>query len=97
MSGGTTRTFPLSEGTCGLPATASAYSLNMTVVPSGVLGYLTTWPAGGSQPLVSTLNAIKGQIVANAALVPAGAGGAVTVYVTNTTQVIIDTNGYFGQ
>jgi hypothetical protein len=27
MSGGTTRTFPLSEGTCGLPATASAYLL----------------------------------------------------------------------
>jgi hypothetical protein len=83
------------EGTCGLPATA--YSLNMTVVPSGSLGYLTTWPTGGSQPGVSTLNAYKGLGVANAALVPAGAGGAVNVYVTNTTQVIIDTNGYFGQ
>jgi hypothetical protein len=97
MNGGTTRTFPLSEGSCELPSTAAAYSLNMTVVPSGFLGYLTTWPTGGSQPVVSTLNAYKGQVVANAALVPAGTGGAVNVYVTNDTQVIIDTNGYFGQ
>jgi large repetitive protein len=91
------RTFPLSQGSCGLPATAAAYSLNMTVVPSGFLGYLATWPAGGSQPVVSTLNAYKGQVVANAAIVPAGASGAINVYVTNTTHVIIDTNGFFAQ
>ena len=97
MSAGTMRTFPLSPGGCGLPPAASAYSLNTTVVPSGFLGYLTVWPSGGSQPLVSTLNAHKGQVVANAALVPAGAGGAVNAYVTNTTHLIIDTNGYFAQ
>jgi hypothetical protein len=97
LTGGTERSFPLSQGACGLPSNAAAYSLNMTVVPSGILGYLTTWPAGGIQPLVSTLNALKGQIVANAAMVPAGTNGAVDVYVTNTTHVVIDTNGYFGQ
>jgi hypothetical protein len=97
LNGGTERTFPLSQGSCGLPATAAAYSLNMTVVPSGLLGYLTTWPTGVNQPVVSTLNAFKGQVVANAAVVPAGAGGAINVYVTNTTHIIIDTNGFFGQ
>ena len=97
LNGGTERTFPLSQGSCGLPATAAAYSLNMTVVPSGLLGYLTTWPTGVNQPVVSTLNAFKGQVVANAAMVPAGAGGAINVYVTNTTHVIIDTNGFFAQ
>ncbi len=97
LNGGTERTFPLSQGSCGLPATAAAYSLNMTVVPSGLLGYLTTWPTGVNQPVVSTLNAFKGQVVANAAMVPAGAGGAINVYVTNTTHIIIDTNGFFGQ
>ncbi len=96
-NGATTRTFPLSQGACGLPSNTAAYSLNMTVVPFGFLGYLTTWPAGGSQPVVSTLNAYKGQVVANAALVPAGVNGAVNVYVTNTTYVVIDTNGYFAQ
>jgi hypothetical protein len=68
----------------------------MTVVPQGALSYLSTWPAGGTQPVVSTLNAFKGQVVANAAIVLAGAAGSVDVYVTNTTDVVIDTNGYFG-
>lgn len=97
LAGGTERTFPLPQGSCGLPGDAAAYSLNMTVVPSGFLGYLATWPAGGSQPVVSTLNAYKGQVVANAAIVPAGTSGAINVYVTNPTHAIIDTNGYFGQ
>ena len=97
MGGGTTRVFPLSLGSCGLPAVpGEAYSLNMTVVPQGVLSYLSTWPAGGVQPVVSTLNAFKGQIVANAAIVPAGGPGLIDVYVTNTTDVVVDTNGYFG-
>jgi len=70
----------------------------MTVVPQApTFGYLSTWPAGGTQPVVSTLNALKGQVVANAAIVPAGEGGAINVFVTDTAQVIIDTNGYFGQ
>ena len=98
IAAGAVRSFPLSSGPCGLPAypAAQAYSLNMTVVPQGPLGYLTTWPAGGAQPVVSTLNALKGQIAANAAIVPASAGGAISVFVTNPTDVIVDTNGYFG-
>lgn len=97
LSGGTARTFPLPQGSCGLPAGVAAYSLNMTVVPLGVLGYLTAWAAGKPQPIVSTLNASKGQIVANAAIVPAGTNGAVNVFVTNAADIVIDTNGYFAQ
>ena len=59
------------------------------------LGYLTVWPTGGSQPLVSTLNNLTGTIVANAAIVPAGTGGDISVYVTNNTQLVADINGYF--
>jgi hypothetical protein len=95
MGASETRTFPLSQGPCGISDSAAAYSLNMTVQPSGYLGYLTAWPAGEAQPQVSTLNALEGQIVANAALVPAGTGGAVNVFVTNATHVLIDANGYF--
>jgi hypothetical protein len=94
IDGHTTRTFPLPSG-CGLPATAAAYSLNVTVVPFGPLGYLTLWPAGQSQPTVSTLNAPKGLTVANAALVPAGANGGIDVYALNATHVVLDANGYF--
>jgi len=52
------------------------------------------WPAGQGQPTVSTLNAFDGSIVSNAAIVPAGANGSVSAYVTNTTDLILDTNGY---
>jgi len=85
------------SSSCGLPSTAQAYSLNMTVVPPGQLIYLTTWPTGVTQPVVSTLNALNGQITANAAIVPAGTGGQISVFVSNNTDLIVDVNGYFGQ
>jgi hypothetical protein len=91
------RSFALPAGSCGLPSSASAYSLNMTAVPSGYLAYLTTWPAGQTQPNVSTLNDTKGIPLANAALVRAGTGGAINVFVTAPSHVVIDANGYFGQ
>ncbi len=89
------RDFPIPSGGCGMPVGAKAYSLNVTVVPNGYLGYLTTWPAGQAPPLASTLNSWTGKVVANAALVPAGASGAISVFVSNPTAVILDTNGYF--
>ena len=92
---GSVRSFPIPQSGCNIPATAQAYSLNVTVVPAGVLSYLTLWPTGQPQPLVSTLNSFGGTVVANAAIVPAGSGGAVSVFVSNPTDVILDINGYF--
>lgn len=95
LTNGETRSFPVQSSSCGIPATAQAYSLNITAVPQGPLGWLTAWSTGQAQPPVSTLNAPTGAITANAAIVPAGSGGDVSVYVTNSTNVIIDVNGYF--
>ena len=53
------------------------------------------WPEGQPQPLVSTLNDTTGTIVANAAIVPAGTSGGITVYPTDDTDLAIDVNGYF--
>jgi hypothetical protein len=97
MGANTTRTYPLPSSSCGLPATAGAYSLNVTVQPSGFLGYATVWPTGQTQPIASTLNDPKELVMANAALVAAGTSGAVNVYVLNDAYVIIDVNGWFGQ
>jgi hypothetical protein len=89
------RDFPIQSSSCNVPANAQAYSLNFTVVPSGPLSFLTAWPSGQSQPNVSTLNDPTGTFVANAAIVPAGSNGNVSVYVTDNTDVVIDINGYF--
>ncbi len=89
-SGGTNGCAPFSL------STAQAYSLNVTLVPvhGHPVGYLTIWPTGEPQPLVSLLNS-DGRIKANAAIVPAGTGGQVSVYVTDTTNVLIDIDAYF--
>ena len=97
MIGNAARNFGVPQGTCAIPPTAQAYALNVTVVPPGPLGYLTAWPAGQTQPLVSTLNSYQGKVVANAAIVPAGQGGAISVFVTDPTDLILDVNGYFAQ
>jgi DNA-binding beta-propeller fold protein YncE len=96
IQGGTSRSFPIPQNTnCNIPSSAAAYSLNVTVVPITTLGYLTIWPTPEIQPVVSTLNSPDGRIKANAAIVPAGVSGAVSVYVTDTTNVIIDIDAYF--
>jgi uncharacterized repeat protein (TIGR03803 family) len=96
VSGGVPRDFPvLAAGTCNIPSSAQAYSLNFTVVPHGFFGYLTVWPTGQNLPVVSTLNAYGGQYTANAAIVPAGTDGKVSTYAMNDTDLVIDINGYF--
>jgi len=95
IQGGTSQNFVVPQlGGCGIPTGAASYSLNVTVVPRGNLGYLTIWPTAEDQPLVSTLNS-DGRVKANAAIVPAGYQGAVSVYATNTTDLILDIDGYF--
>ena len=44
---------------------------------------------------MSTLNAPTGTTTANAAIVPAGTSGSISVYVTDNTDLLIDVNGYF--
>jgi len=101
LAGNSTRSFPIPSSSCGLPLSAQAYSLNLTVVPAGPLNYLTTWPSGQAQPLVSTLNSLEGKVVANAAIVAAGQASsnsrAIIVYVSDPTHLILDVNGYFAQ
>ena len=89
------RDFVISTSSCNIPANAAAFSLNIAAVPRGVLGYLTVYPAGTPAPFVATLNSIDGRIKSNAAIVPAGSNGAVGVFATDATDVILDINGYF--
>lgn len=95
LAGGNSRAFSIPNSACGIPATAQAYSVNITVVPHGQLGYLTVFPCGETQPFVSTLNSYDGRIKAGAAIVPAGTGGAICFFVNNDTELVLDTDGYF--
>ncbi len=91
----TARSFPVPSSPCGIPANASAYSLNLTVIPQGPLYYATVWPTGAPQPATSNINSYYGQVLANTVLVGAGTNGAISVYVSNVTDIILDITGYF--
>ncbi len=80
---------------CGLLPNAQAYAFNATVIPVGSLGYLTLWPDGSAQPLVSTLNAQDGSLTNNMAIVPAGTAGKVNSFANGITQLLLDISGYF--
>src|SRR5262249_7384389 len=96
LGAGTTRGFAIPNSSCNIPNTAQAYSLNVTVVPHGSLGFLTMFPCGQTQPFVSTLNSTDGRVKAAAAIMPAGTpNGSVCIFVTGDTEAVIDINGYF--
>lgn len=94
-----TRNYNIPGGPCaGIPS-AAAYSLNFTVVGYDVSsgGFLTAYPSGGGKPFVSTVNFGNGiNAVANAAIVPSN-GGTISVYISGSTNLIIDINGYLAE
>ncbi len=96
LQGQAPRIFPILSSSCTIPDSAQGYSLNFAAVPRNgqPLGYLTVWPTGQSQPLVSTLNAPTGTVVANAAIVPSGNQGAISVFASNDTDLVVDVDGY---
>jgi hypothetical protein len=99
LVGGAARSFNVPGGPCtGIPASASAYSLNFTVLNGeGSSGFLTAYPTGSTRPTVSTLNFGVGNLVANAAIAPAGTSSSIDVYVNYNADLIIDINGYFAE
>ncbi len=95
LPAGKERSFPVLSSSCGLPARANAYSLNYTAIPKRGLGWMSTWPSGQTQPVASTLNAPTGAVTANAAITVAGNNGAISVFASDDTDLVIDVNGYF--
>jgi hypothetical protein len=98
LTAGVPRNFSINTGApcTGIAAGAVAYSLNITVTNTQGPGFILIYPQGGIQPVVSTVNYVAGQTIANAAIVPAGIGGGITVVAgVSGTDLIIDINGYF--
>jgi hypothetical protein len=65
------------------------------ILPDGANSFVTIWPTGSAQPLVSTINPILGGVVANAAIVPAGTNGSISVFPNTGMHLYGDINGYF--
>jgi uncharacterized protein len=83
-------------GVAGVPANATAVSLNVAAVgPPGAAGHLRVWPAGLALPNASVLNFAIGKNTPNHVVVKVGAGGQISIYDGGSTSVIVDINGYW--
>jgi hypothetical protein len=96
---GAVRSFPLGGGFCGIPATAIAVSVNLTVVQPAAQGHLILYPGDAAGPtLASNVNFTAGQTRANNAIVLLAASGG-TINVKNgsagAAHFVLDVNGYF--
>jgi glucose/arabinose dehydrogenase len=97
LAAGADRTFPVA-GSCGIPPTARAVSVNLAVTEPTGLGFLTLFAAGGAPPLASTINFRAGQTRANNAIVMLGPAGEIVVrsgMASGAVHLILDVNGYF--
>jgi len=62
------------KGTCGIPATAKALTINATIVGPNSSGWLVLWPSDAAESVVSTLNFLANEpALANGAIVPVSA------------------------
>jgi hypothetical protein len=95
---GAVRTFVLA-GQCGIPVTAKALSINVTVTDPTAGGFLTVYPGGTPlPPLASTINYNFGITRANNADIMLGASGDLSVYcgqAGGTAHLVLDVNGFF--
>ena len=94
---GADRLFPL-FGHCGIPATASAVSLNLTVTQATTAGHFRLYAAGSSRPSSSSINFAAGQARANNAVVSVNGLGELAVHsaqASGTAHFVLDVTGYF--
>ncbi|HWM91815.1 MAG TPA: right-handed parallel beta-helix repeat-containing protein [Thermoanaerobaculia bacterium] len=88
-------------GLCGVPSTARAVVLNVTVVSPGGAGNVSLWPADLPWPLASMVSFSAGQTRGSSALVGLATDGggdlAALAFVSGsgTVHLVVDVSGYF--
>jgi subtilisin family serine protease len=86
-------------GGCGIPPTARAVSVNVTIVGPTGAGHLALYPGDEAPPLTSSLNFQAGQTRANNAFLKLGGAGSLAALASmpggGQVHVIVDVNGYF--
>jgi hypothetical protein len=94
LAGGETRTLKVT-GIAGVPANATAVALNVTQIEATADGFVTIWPDGTAQPIVSNLNGAPGRTRPNMVVVKVGAGGKVKLFnYEGSSHLAVDVVGY---
>lgn len=82
-------------GRPGVPADAVAAALTVTALRTDRPGYATVFPTGAPRPGTSTVNTRTDRVVANTTIVPIGAEGRISVYLSAPTDVVVDLTAVF--
>ncbi|MEA3185008.1 MAG: hypothetical protein QOJ74_1485, partial [Ilumatobacteraceae bacterium] len=93
---GQTVVLDLSTSGSGVPADATAASLNLTITNAVHDGYVTAWPCEAAQPITSNINVTIGATAANAVLVTLGPSNKVCLFDQAGGDLIVDVTGYVG-
>ncbi len=81
------------RGRAGVPATAAAVVVNVTITDPSAPGFVTVYPCGGAVPQASNVNYVAGQTIANSVTVAVGTSGSVCLFTTAAAHLIVDVNG----
>jgi hypothetical protein len=85
-------------GACGVPPTAKALIVNVTVTSPTASGFLTCYPGGSTRPIASTINYKTGQTRTNNAVLALGDSGDFQIWCqqgSGTARAVVDVFGYF--
>ena len=83
-------------GSAGVPRSATAAVLNVTVVSPTEAGFLAVWPSGEPRPDASSINFVAGEVVANMVEAKLGADGNISIYNhAGDVDVIVDVVAYY--
>jgi hypothetical protein len=98
LASGSQRVVP-ATGTCGIPTTAKALALNVTVVTAPGLGSVSLFPGDGV-PAVNVINFGIGQTRADNVVLKLSSSGSGTLGLVSTSpagpvHVLLDVSGYF--
>jgi hypothetical protein len=97
LAAGRDRTFTIGDR-CGIPSSAKALSLNITVTGSTADRHLRLHPGGSALPPVSSISYSAGQTRANNAVIQVSMLGELAVFAgqaSGTVHFILDVSGYF--
>ena len=72
----------------------TAATMNVTATGARGTGYITVWPCDRPMPVVSNLNVVAGDTVANLVSVELAVDGSICILTTTTTDLVADIAGY---
>jgi hypothetical protein len=83
-------------GIAGVPATATAVVLNVTVTDVSHSSFLTVYPSDTSRPWISDLNYPAGDVVPNLVVVKLAPDGSIAIYNNEgSVDVVADVEGWY--